>query len=76
MPKSQLVQKAGEIPWDELNAIASIGVTAGASAPEILVDEIIGALRSKYEISLEVVTTATEGVIFKLPRALQPAAAQ
>jgi 4-hydroxy-3-methylbut-2-enyl diphosphate reductase len=75
-PKAMLVQKAGEIPWDDLKTIASIGITAGASAPEILVDEIIGALKAKYEISLEVVTTAMESVIFKLPRALQPAAAQ
>ena len=75
-PKAMLVQKAAEIPWGDLTAIGSIGITAGASAPEILVDEIIGALKSKYEISLEVVTTATEGVILKLPRALQPAAAQ
>jgi 4-hydroxy-3-methylbut-2-en-1-yl diphosphate reductase len=75
-PKAMLVQRAAEIPWSNLDAIGSIGITAGASAPEILVDEIIDALRAKYEISLEVVTTATEDVIFKLPRALQPAAAQ
>jgi 4-hydroxy-3-methylbut-2-en-1-yl diphosphate reductase len=75
-PKAMLVQKAAEIPWSNLDTIGSIGITAGASAPEILVDEIIDALRAKYEISLEVVTTATEDVIFKLPRALQPAAAQ
>jgi 4-hydroxy-3-methylbut-2-enyl diphosphate reductase len=75
-PKAMLVQKAAEIPWKDLKTIASIGITAGASAPEVLVDEIIDALKSKYEISLEVVTTATEDLIFKLPRALQPAAAQ
>jgi len=75
-PKAMLVQKAAEIPWGDLATIGSIGVTAGASAPEVLVDEIIDALKAKYEISLEVVTTATEDVIFKLPRALQPAAAQ
>jgi 4-hydroxy-3-methylbut-2-enyl diphosphate reductase len=75
-PKAMLVQKAAEIPWGNLQTIGSIGITAGASAPEVLVDEIIDALRAKYEISLEVVRTATEDVIFKLPRALQPAAAQ
>jgi 4-hydroxy-3-methylbut-2-enyl diphosphate reductase len=75
-PKAMLVQKAAEIPWGDLQTIGSIGITAGASAPEVLVDEIIDALRAKYEISLEVVRTATEDVIFKLPRALQPAAAQ
>jgi 4-hydroxy-3-methylbut-2-enyl diphosphate reductase len=75
-PKAMLVQRAAEIPWNDLDTIGSIGVTAGASAPEVLVDEIIDALRAKYEISLEVVTTAIEDLIFKLPRALQPAAAQ
>jgi 4-hydroxy-3-methylbut-2-enyl diphosphate reductase len=75
-PKAMLVQKAAEIPWGNLETIGSIGITAGASAPEVLVDEIIDALRAKYEIALEVVTTATEDLIFKLPRALQPAAAQ
>jgi 4-hydroxy-3-methylbut-2-enyl diphosphate reductase len=75
-PKAMLVQRAAEIPWNDLKTIASIGITAGASAPEVLVDEIIDALKSKYEISLQIVTTATEDLIFKLPRALQPAAAQ
>jgi 4-hydroxy-3-methylbut-2-en-1-yl diphosphate reductase len=75
-PKAMLVQKASEIPWSNIETIGSIGITAGASAPEVLVDEIIDALRAKYEVSLEIVTTATESVIFKLPRALQPAAAQ
>ncbi len=75
-PKAMLLQKAAEIPWNDLEAITSIGVTAGASAPEILVDEIIEKLKAKYEVTLEIIRTATEDVIFKLPRALHPAAAQ
>jgi 4-hydroxy-3-methylbut-2-en-1-yl diphosphate reductase len=75
-PKAALVQKASEIPWADLQDIKSVGITAGASAPEVLVHEIIDQFKAKYEVSVEVVRTANEGVIFKIPRALQPAAAQ
>jgi 4-hydroxy-3-methylbut-2-en-1-yl diphosphate reductase len=75
-PKAALVQKASEIPWADLQGIKSIGLTAGASAPEVLVDEIIDQFKARYEVSVEIVTTANEDVIFKIPRALQPAAAQ
>ena len=75
-PKAMLVQKAAEIPWDNLNGIKSVGLTAGASAPEILVNEIIDQFKARYEVSVEIVTTATEDVIFKIPRALQQAAAE
>jgi 4-hydroxy-3-methylbut-2-en-1-yl diphosphate reductase len=75
-PKAMLVQKASEIPWDKLQDIKSIGLTAGASAPEILVDEIIDQFQSRYDVAVEIVRTASEDVIFKIPRALQQAAAQ
>jgi 4-hydroxy-3-methylbut-2-enyl diphosphate reductase len=75
-PKAMLVQKASEIPWSDLESIKTIGITAGASAPELLVDEIIDRFKDRYEVALEIVRTATEDVIFKLPRALQAAAAQ
>jgi 4-hydroxy-3-methylbut-2-enyl diphosphate reductase len=75
-PKAMLVQKAAEIPWDNLQNIKSLGLTAGASAPEVLVSEIIEQFKSRYEVTVETVTTAVEDVIFKIPRALQPAAAQ
>jgi 4-hydroxy-3-methylbut-2-enyl diphosphate reductase len=75
-PKAALVQKASEIPWADLQGIKSIGLTAGASAPEVLVDEIIDQFKARYEVSVEIVKTASEDVIFKIPRALQPAAAQ
>ncbi len=75
-PKAMLVQKAAEIPWDSLNDIKSVGLTAGASAPEVLVSEIIDQFKARYDVSVEIVTTATEDVIFKIPRALQAAAAQ
>jgi 4-hydroxy-3-methylbut-2-enyl diphosphate reductase len=75
-PRAFLVQKASEIPWDKLNGIKVVGLTAGASAPELLVEEIIGKFEAIYEVAVETVKTATEGVIFKIPRALQQAAAQ
>jgi 4-hydroxy-3-methylbut-2-enyl diphosphate reductase len=75
-PKSMLVQKSSEIPWDELQGIRTVGVTAGASAPEVLVSQIVDEFRHRYDVSVEVVTTATEDVIFKIPRALQAVAAQ
>ncbi len=75
-PKAMLVQKASEIPWQLLERVKTVGLTAGASAPEILVDEIIDQFKSRFEVKLEIVRTAIEDVIFKIPRALQPAAAQ
>ncbi|MGA7326438.1 MAG: 4-hydroxy-3-methylbut-2-enyl diphosphate reductase [Rhodomicrobium sp.] len=75
-PKAMLVQKASEIPWQLLERVKTVGLTAGASAPEILVDEIIDQFNSRFEVKLEIVRTAIEDVIFKIPRALQPAAAQ
>jgi len=72
---AHLVQRAADIPWAELDGVTSIGVTAGASAPEALVEEIIDALGERFELSVETVTTATEDVTFKLPRVLQDSAA-
>lgn len=72
---SHLVQRASDIPWDALEGVASIGITAGASAPEALVEEIIDALGERYTIDIETVTTATEDVTFKIPRVLQDSAA-
>ena len=75
-PKAMLVQKASEISWGQLDGIKTLGLTAGASAPEILVEEIIEKLKARFDVAIEPVRTATEDVIFKMPRALQPQAAQ
>lgn len=75
-PKAMLVQKATEIPWGDLRDIKTLGLTAGASAPEVLVDQIIERFKARYDVAIEAVRTAIEDVIFKIPRALQPAAAQ
>ncbi|MEI4471402.1 4-hydroxy-3-methylbut-2-enyl diphosphate reductase [Frigidibacter sp. MR17.24] len=68
---SQLVQRAGDIDWRALGAIGSVGVTAGASAPEVLVNEVIDAFRARFDVTVEIVETAQETVEFKVPRSLR-----
>ena len=67
---ARLVQRAADIDWSWFDGVSRLGVTAGASAPEVLVEEVLEALRLRYRLDLEPVTTRTEDVIFKLPRAL------
>jgi len=66
-----LVQRAAEIDWSVFGSIASLGVTAGASAPEILVEEMIGAFAQRYSVNVETITTADEDMFFPLPRVLR-----
>ncbi len=68
--RSMLVQRANAIDWSQLTGIDSLGVTAGASAPEILVEEVIAACRERYDVSIEEITVTNESVQFKLPRVL------
>lgn len=70
---AQLVQRASEIDWRSLEGARSIGITAGASAPELLVNEVIASFRERYDISVEIVETAQENVNFKVPRILRVA---
>ncbi len=65
-----LVQSTAEIPWEQLPNLRTLGLTAGASAPEHLIQDIIAAFRARHEVTVETVTMATENVTFKLPRAL------
>ena len=74
-PKAILIQRAGDIPWDAFENISAVGITAGASAPEALVDEVIEALRSRFTITIEQVTTANERIAFNVPRELREPAA-
>jgi 4-hydroxy-3-methylbut-2-en-1-yl diphosphate reductase len=67
---AQLVQRASDIDWRWLDGVATLGITAGASAPEALVQELLDALRTRFDISVEEVRTVSEDVVFKLPRAL------
>ncbi|MCE8515764.1 4-hydroxy-3-methylbut-2-enyl diphosphate reductase [Ruegeria pomeroyi] len=71
---AQLVQRADDIDWRALDGIATVAVSAGASAPELLVNEVIDAFRTRFDVTVEVVETAVEHVEFKVPRVLrQPA---
>ena len=72
-PRSMLVQRAAELDWSTLKGLSTIGITAGASAPELLVNEIIDAFRTHYEVNVEQVTLREENVSFKLPRELREA---
>ncbi|VAW02687.1 4-hydroxy-3-methylbut-2-enyl diphosphate reductase [hydrothermal vent metagenome] len=68
---SQLVQRAVDIDWRALEGVTSIGITAGASAPEVLVDEVIEALKARFEVTIKEVETAREDIEFKVPRVLR-----
>ena len=68
---SQLIQRASEIDWRALEGIRSVGVTAGASAPEVLVNEVLDAFRARFETVIELVETAQENIEFKVPRVLR-----
>jgi 4-hydroxy-3-methylbut-2-en-1-yl diphosphate reductase len=68
---AQLVQRATDIDWRALGEASAIGVTAGASAPETLVNEVIDAFRARYDVTVELVETAQENVEFKVPRILR-----
>lgn len=71
---SQLVQRASDIDWRALDGIRAAGITAGASAPELLVNEVIDAFRAHYDVTVELVETAREDIEFKVPRVLRDAA--
>ncbi|HHI70041.1 MAG TPA: 4-hydroxy-3-methylbut-2-enyl diphosphate reductase, partial [Rhodobacteraceae bacterium] len=63
--------RAKDIDWRALDGIKSLGLAAGASAPEVLVDEVINAFRARYDVTVELVETAKEHVEFKVPRILR-----
>ncbi|WP_425074158.1 4-hydroxy-3-methylbut-2-enyl diphosphate reductase [Sagittula sp. S175] len=68
---AQLVQRAEDIDWRALEGIRAIGITAGASAPEVLIEEVTQAFRDRYDVTETVVETAQENVEFKVPRVLR-----
>ena len=68
---SQLVQRATDIDWRALKGIKSIGITAGASAPEVLINEVIDAIKDRYDVMSQTVETSVENVTFKVPRVLR-----
>lgn len=70
---ARLILRADEIDWAEFEGIKTLGITAGASAPEVLVEEIIDAFAKRRAITVETVTTAQEDMFFPLPRELREA---
>jgi len=73
-PTAILVQRAGEIDWSRFDGIRHLGVAAGASAPEILVEEVIDAFAERFSVKVKTVTAAEESIAFSLPRQLREAA--
>jgi 4-hydroxy-3-methylbut-2-en-1-yl diphosphate reductase len=72
---ARLVLRAEDVEWDLFGDISSLGITAGASAPEILVEEILDAFAQRFDLEVEIVSAADEGVFFPLPRELRQAMA-
>jgi 4-hydroxy-3-methylbut-2-enyl diphosphate reductase len=75
-PLVRLILRAGDIDWSLFGSIRRLGITAGASAPEVLVEEIIDAFAEHYAVCVESVATADESVFFPLPRDLRDQAAE
>lgn len=73
--KAILVQRASDIDWAWLEGIDRLGLTAGASAPEVLIDEVIEAVRARFDVTVEEVVTTQENVVFNIPRILREAEA-
>ena len=72
---SRLIERAVDIDWDWLGEPRIVGVTAGASAPEVLVREVLDALRERFDVTEEIADHTPERMVFKLPRALSDVAA-
>lgn len=70
-PNAALVQRAADIDWSRFGAIASLGVTAGASAPEVLVEEVLDAFAQRYALNVETMSATEENMYFPLPRPLR-----
>ncbi|MDE2069576.1 MAG: 4-hydroxy-3-methylbut-2-enyl diphosphate reductase [Bradyrhizobium sp.] len=75
-PIAVLAQRAADLEWERFEGIRSVGITAGASAPEVIVEEIMGAFAERYELHVETVSAAEENEFFPLPRSLRPDAAE
>lgn len=73
-PISVLIQRAHEIDWTVFGGIRRLAISAGASAPEVLVEEVIAAFAERFEIQLEEVRSAEESIVFNLPRELRDVA--
>ena len=70
---ARLIQRADEIDFDWLAHVGTLGLTAGASAPEVLVREVVNRIATRFTVVEEQVETARESIAFKLPRGLETA---
>ena len=68
---AQLIQRAGDIDWRALEGVSAVGLTAGASAPDVLVDEVVQAFADRFDLTVEQVVTATEKIEFRVPRVVR-----
>lgn len=71
--KSMLVQRAAEIDWGWMDGVKALGISAGASAPEVLVDEVIEAAKERYDVTIKEIAITQENVHFKIPKILEDA---
>ncbi len=70
-PRAALIGNAGEIDWDALEGVSRVGLSAGASAPEVLVDEVVAAFAERFDLATRTVETAREDISFKVPAVLR-----
>ena len=75
-PITRLLNRAEEIDWPAFEGVERLGLTAGASAPEVLVEEIIDAFAARYDVTVDTVSTVVEDMVFPLPRELRSEAAE
>jgi 4-hydroxy-3-methylbut-2-enyl diphosphate reductase len=71
--KAMLVQRASDIQWSWFDSIETLGLTAGASAPDVLINEVIAAINERFAVTLEEVAITQENVVFNIPRILRDA---
>ena len=71
---ARLIQRAAELDWSFLAGVATLGITAGASAPELLVRELVDTLATRFTLTEREIETTRETITFKLPRGLSEAA--
>lgn len=71
---AQLIERAADIDWRAIEGVRTVGVTAGASAPEVLIEEVLAAFDARHDVTREIVETAVERVEFRVPRVLRESA--
>ena len=72
--RAALVQRAGDIDWTYAGDVRTVGLSAGASAPEVLVDEIVAAFRDRFDVTVELAETVREDEHFPVHRELRDVA--